>query len=310
LAGSIAAPEHAAVARAVQALAAAELKMSQDMAPLQGNTFDAYLRGLAGASTSTRRTVERIASRNGDCRQVGSSVSAASAGVAGALDTALARFNGQVSVARATLKKIDADRAAVATAAAALKAALARDPGAWQVAGVDESGSTLAAIAKWQGTIAEAMSAAQSRASSYAAVRSQVFTRAAAVGTSCDGAAAREHVRRARSTTAARAARTVPSTTGRSGGTGSTPPGVIPSTPAEPVPSTSSSTPTPTETATATPTPTETATATPTPTETATATPTPTETATAAPTSTPVATATSPAAPASSQAGPPTPSAG
>src|SRR5664279_3254526 len=49
-ASSIAAPEHADVARAVQALAAAEFTLSQDMAPLQGSPLDAFLRGLAGAS--------------------------------------------------------------------------------------------------------------------------------------------------------------------------------------------------------------------------------------------------------------------
>lgn len=261
-AGSIAAPEHAAVERAVRGLATAELTLSRDMVPLQGHPFDSYLRGLAGASATTRRTVEQIASGGGNCRQVNSAVSAASAGVTRALDSALRRFNGRISLAQNTLKKVDADRAAVAKAAAELKRALAADPGAWQVPGVDETGSTLAGIASWQLNVASAIPAAQHKAASYTAIRNQVYQRAAGVGTSCNRAASREQVRattRAAAPTtqaASQVARTFsPAPRSSSPDGGGAPSGPTSSTPVAP---TSSTTAPPSTSPSATPTPTET----------------------------------------------------
>src|SRR5664279_4964234 len=119
-ASSIAAPKHANVVRAGEALAAAEYALYQEMSPVQGSLLDAYLRRLAGASANTQRYVQNIAA-HGSCTTVGTAVTAASAGVTKKLDAAVGRFDGQVSTIKAHLAKVATDRAAVAKATAALK---------------------------------------------------------------------------------------------------------------------------------------------------------------------------------------------
>ena len=290
-ASSIAAPKHANVVRAGEALAAAEYALYQEMSPVQGSLLDAYLHRLAGASANTQRYVQNIAA-HGSCTTVGTAVTAASAGVTKQLDAAVGRFDGQVSTIKAHLAKVATDRAAVAKATAALKAALVDDPGAWQVPGVDTSGTTLESTGEWQITEADAIATSQNKAASYSAIRDQTFTRALGVRRSCLSAASRERVRAVRHrtihtpSTATRSAPHHTTVTEPTPGSGKT------SIPAE---TATTPTPTPTLTGTTTPTPTPTGTTTPTPTPTGTTTPTPTETTTTPPATTSSSPATPPA---------------
>lgn len=291
-AASIAAPEHAAVARAVQALAAAELKLSQDIAPLaKANDFTSYLRSLAGAAAQSRAGVAAISGRGGDCSLVQSGISVANTGV---LDSALGRLSARVSVLRASLSQVSADKTAVTKAAATLKAALAKDPGAWRVPGVDEIGSTLSAVAKWQTDVAAAIATAEGKAAGYSSVRATISARAAAVGSSCHRAASREKVRAAAAPTTAAAHHSGP-TPGAPGTTTTAPAPSAPGTTTAPVPVPTTSAPAPSTSPPAPPTTTpapEPSTTTPAPPPTTTSPPVPSDTLPP-----PVPTTTAPVAP-------------
>jgi hypothetical protein len=200
--------QHKAVEDALRALAAAELRLSQDFAPLtEASDFSSYLNAIAEARHASSAST-RTATTTAVCDRVHSAVSAANASVTVALRSALGKLHARVSLVRSSMATVDADRRAVERAAAALRLAMARDAQAWLVPGVDEVGSTLAAIAKWETTVARAITSAESQAAGYRSVVDQVSVRATNVSRSCRAAATREQHNAVRRAQARRAAPT------------------------------------------------------------------------------------------------------